>query len=119
MLSRWVFVDVEIKLQQAEKKPIKDGAPGRIRTVDLVLRRHTLYPSELRAQSGINSSWVDCITFRWWVAMEWRAITVKAKIENGKLRLGWELVLAAAGTACGAPTICERPSCVGNVALVV
>jgi hypothetical protein len=76
MLSRWVFVDVEIKLQQAEKKPIKDGAPGRIRTVDLVLRRHTLYPSELRAQSEINSSSGDCITFGWWVAMNW----------------GWELV---------------------------
>src|SRR5277367_4194607 len=51
---------------------MKSGAPGRIRTVDLVLRRHTLYPSELRAQSEIKSSWCDCITFCWGVAMEWR-----------------------------------------------
>ena len=28
-----------------------DGAPGRIRTCDLWLRRPTLYPAELRAQS--------------------------------------------------------------------
>src|SRR4029077_4232170 len=28
----------------------KNGAPGRIRTSDLVLRRHTLYPAELRAR---------------------------------------------------------------------
>ena len=28
----------------------ENGAPGRIRTSDLVLRRHTLYPSELRAR---------------------------------------------------------------------
>src|SRR6202043_3648374 len=27
------------------------GAPGGVRTPDLVLRRHTLYPSELRAHS--------------------------------------------------------------------
>jgi hypothetical protein len=27
----------------------KYGAPGGVRTPDLVLRRHTLYPSELRA----------------------------------------------------------------------
>src|ERR1700747_440784 len=29
---------------------VENGAPGRIRTSDLVLRRHTLYPSELRAR---------------------------------------------------------------------
>ena len=32
--------------------PIKGGAPGRIRTCDLPLRRRTLYPAELRAQHG-------------------------------------------------------------------
>ncbi len=50
---------------------MRSGAPGRIRTVDLVLRRHTLYPSELRAQAEIKSSWDDCITFCEGVAMEW------------------------------------------------
>ena len=30
----------------------KYGAPGGVRTPDLVLRRHTLYPSELRAHLG-------------------------------------------------------------------
>src|SRR5579862_6248921 len=30
---------------------LKNGAPGGVRTPDLVLRRHTLYPSELRAHS--------------------------------------------------------------------
>ena len=29
---------------------IGNGAPGVIRTLDLVLRRHTLYPAELRAR---------------------------------------------------------------------
>lgn len=29
----------------------KTGAPGEIRTPDLMLRRHSLYPSELRAHS--------------------------------------------------------------------
>ena len=28
-----------------------DGAPGEIRTPDLMLRRHSLYPAELRAHS--------------------------------------------------------------------
>ena len=28
-----------------------DGAPGEIRTPDLMLRRHSLYPAELRAPS--------------------------------------------------------------------
>ena len=35
---------------------MKNGAPGRIRTSDLVLRRHTLYPAELRAR-GVHSDW--------------------------------------------------------------
>jgi hypothetical protein len=29
----------------------RDGAPGEIRTPDLMLRRHSLYPAELRARS--------------------------------------------------------------------
>ncbi len=29
------------------------GAPGVIRTLDLVLRRHTLYPAELRARRAV------------------------------------------------------------------
>ena len=29
----------------------ENGAPDRSRTYDLVLRRHTLYPTELRARS--------------------------------------------------------------------
>ncbi len=35
---------------------MKNGAPGRIRTSDLVLRRHTLYPSELRARSDVRDA---------------------------------------------------------------
>ena len=38
---------------QAPRRP--NGAPGRIRTCDLWLRRPTLYPSELRAQSAFAS----------------------------------------------------------------
>ena len=30
-----------------------NGAPGAIRTPDLVLRRHTLYPAELRARRAV------------------------------------------------------------------
>jgi hypothetical protein len=41
-----ILIDV-----RAEKS---DGAPGRIRTSDLVLRRHTLYPAELRAHATIR-----------------------------------------------------------------
>ena len=33
----------------AELKPILTGAPGRIRTCDLLIRSQTLYPTELRA----------------------------------------------------------------------
>jgi hypothetical protein len=33
------------------------GAPGVIRTLDLVLRRHTLYPSELRAH-GVSCNFI-------------------------------------------------------------
>ena len=40
--------------ETARQHKNRSGAPGRIRTVDLVLRRHTLYPSELRAQSEIT-----------------------------------------------------------------
>ena len=32
----------------------KNGAPGVIRTLDLVLRRHTLYPAELRARCAVH-----------------------------------------------------------------
>jgi hypothetical protein len=32
----------------------KDGAPGEIRTPDLMLRRHSLYPAELRAHTLIR-----------------------------------------------------------------
>ena len=30
------------------------GAPGEIRTPDLLIRSQTLYPTELRAQKGVN-----------------------------------------------------------------
>jgi hypothetical protein len=40
---------VNCVLQMRELKT--SGAPGEVRTPDLVLRRHTLYPSELRARS--------------------------------------------------------------------
>jgi hypothetical protein len=33
-----------------------DGAPGVIRTPDLLVRSQTLYPTELRAQFGRNDS---------------------------------------------------------------
>jgi hypothetical protein len=32
------------------RKSLKSGAPGEIRTPDLLLRRQSLYPSELRAR---------------------------------------------------------------------
>ena len=32
------------------EKSCKSGAPGEIRTPDLMLRRHPLYPAELRAR---------------------------------------------------------------------
>src|SRR3984957_20979393 len=35
-----------------EKAKRKSGAPGEIRTPDLLLRRQSLYPSELRAHSS-------------------------------------------------------------------
>ena len=56
------------------------GAPGRIRTVDLVLRRHTLYPSELRAQSEIRLS--AMIVLRSVVGSQW-----KGKGENRKWKI--------------------------------
>jgi hypothetical protein len=34
------------------RKSLKNGAPGEIRTPDLLLRRQSLYPSELRAHTG-------------------------------------------------------------------
>ena len=65
----------------------KCGAPGRIRTVDLVLRRHTLYPSELRAQLEISLS--AMIVLRSVVGSQW-----KGKGENRKLRLVRDLTNA-------------------------
>jgi integrase len=48
----------------------KSGAPGGIRTPDLVLRRHTLYPSELRARmphfisrSAVNAAFRSYLAF--------------------------------------------------------
>src|ERR1700722_16340943 len=38
-----------------EKAKRKSGAPGEIRTPDLLLRRQSLYPSELRAHSSLFS----------------------------------------------------------------
>jgi hypothetical protein len=35
----------------ANRKLLKSGAPGEIRTPDLLLRRQSLYPSELRAHN--------------------------------------------------------------------
>ena len=32
---------------------LKDGAPGEIRTPDLVVRSHALYPTELRARRAV------------------------------------------------------------------
>jgi hypothetical protein len=43
-----------------------DGAPGTIRTCDPMLRRHVLYPAELRARQGANyskiSHWSNGVT---------------------------------------------------------
>ena len=36
--------------QDGLRKSLKIGAPGEIRTPDLLLRRQSLYPSELRAR---------------------------------------------------------------------
>ncbi len=44
-----LMVAASITLRFIASAQEKNGAPGRIRTSDLVLRRHTLYPSELRA----------------------------------------------------------------------
>ena len=33
-------------------KPYEYGAPGEIRTPDLMVRSHALYPTELRARAG-------------------------------------------------------------------
>src|ERR1700722_7087308 len=38
----------------ASRKLLKSGAPGEIRTPDLLLRRQSLYPSELRARRSIS-----------------------------------------------------------------
>ncbi len=35
------------------ESPEGNGAPGRIRTCGLMLRRHVLYPAELRARTGL------------------------------------------------------------------
>jgi hypothetical protein len=35
------------------------GAPGEIRTPDLMLRRHSLYPAELRARTLIRIPYFD------------------------------------------------------------
>jgi hypothetical protein len=37
-------------------KLLKSGAPGEIRTPDLLLRRQSLYPAELRARAGDSIS---------------------------------------------------------------
>src|ERR1700691_2603714 len=43
------LITLEIPIMQ------RDGAPGEIRTPDLLLRRQPLYPAELRARTGMYS----------------------------------------------------------------
>ena len=51
---RKVYRILKNQPQVNEKPPVDrggmDGAPGEIRTPDLMLRRHSLYPAELRAR---------------------------------------------------------------------
>jgi hypothetical protein len=60
--------------------PQENGAPGRIRTVDLVLRRHTLYPSELRAQSETSLS--STIVLRSVVRSQWIGVGRRPKFKG-------------------------------------
>src|SRR6266568_4016524 len=44
------------------RTPRSYGAPGEIRTHDPMLRRHVLYPSELRARGGHSISLKECLS---------------------------------------------------------
>ena len=64
VLTRMTGVAVEFRVVEQEgsqfpkwilsraikQKHSRNGAPGEIRTPDLMLRRHSLYPAELRAR---------------------------------------------------------------------
>src|SRR5438876_5366704 len=47
----WFFCRWATKVKR--RADLINGAPGAIRTPDLVLRRHTLYPAELRARRAV------------------------------------------------------------------
>src|ERR1035438_8801533 len=51
------FWRTERKHQKRLREKGKYGAPGEIRTPDLMLRRHPLYPAELRARSSRILRW--------------------------------------------------------------
>ena len=49
-LSGEIVLTTPSTFQRQSKGSVENGALGAIRTPDLVLRRHTLYPAELRAR---------------------------------------------------------------------
>ena len=50
------FCSMQFAARLVEVK--ESGAPGEIRTPDLLLRRQPLYPAELRAHGWLQSTWV-------------------------------------------------------------
>ena len=45
-----MLIEAENEVEISGKKAKKNGTPDEIRTHDLLLRRQTLYPAELRVQ---------------------------------------------------------------------
>ena len=54
---------VNESVSESGGKLLKSGAPGEIRTPDLLLRRQSLYPTELRAHSDTSSLHVRIAPF--------------------------------------------------------
>jgi hypothetical protein len=48
----YIFQKMNFQKREDRLQPFKNGAPDRIRTYDLCLRRATLYPAELRVRGG-------------------------------------------------------------------
>src|SRR5262245_28310626 len=49
----WYFGDNSLAQEQTSQSEVAAGAPDKIRTCDLCLRRAALYPAELRARVAI------------------------------------------------------------------
>ncbi len=84
-----------------EKK--KSGAPGEIRTPDLLLRRQSLYPSELRAPSSVYMGGLRCINVRICAGVQASDRESARSCENHlPRRLKSELLVATASAAATA-----------------